>query len=100
MVSRREFLQAGIAAALPTSAAVKPEPPIKHVIVLMLENRSFDHMFAKSGIPGLEIPSDARPEMDNDHNVVPPSAMGQISGDKDGGGVDPEGIKQSYSFLT
>jgi phospholipase C len=26
---------------------------IKHVFVLMLENRSFDHMFALSGIPGI-----------------------------------------------
>jgi phospholipase C len=27
--------------------------PIKHVFVLMLENRSFDHMFANSGIGGI-----------------------------------------------
>lgn len=27
--------------------------PIEHVIVLMLENRSFDHLLAYSGIPGL-----------------------------------------------
>jgi phospholipase C len=27
--------------------------PIKHVFVLMLENRSFDHMFAHSGISGI-----------------------------------------------
>ena len=26
---------------------------IRHVFVLMLENRSFDHMFALSGIPGV-----------------------------------------------
>jgi phospholipase C len=29
-------------------------PPIEHVFVLMLENRSFDHMLGFSGIPGLE----------------------------------------------
>ena len=28
-------------------------PEIDHVFVLMLENRSFDHMFALSGIPGI-----------------------------------------------
>ncbi|HUA79872.1 MAG TPA: alkaline phosphatase family protein [Dyella sp.] len=27
--------------------------PIQHVFVLMLENRSFDHLFALSGIPGI-----------------------------------------------
>lgn len=27
--------------------------PIEHVFVLMLENRSFDHLFALSGIPGI-----------------------------------------------
>jgi phospholipase C len=27
--------------------------PIEHIVVLMLENRSFDHLFAFSGIPGL-----------------------------------------------
>lgn len=29
-------------------------PKIQHVFVLMLENRSFDHMFALSGIPGIQ----------------------------------------------
>lgn len=28
--------------------------PIEHVVVLMLENRSFDHLFAYSGLPGLQ----------------------------------------------
>ena len=30
--------------------------PITNVFVLMLENRSFDHMFGSSGIPGIEVP--------------------------------------------
>lgn len=30
------------------------QPQIDHVFVLMLENRSFDHMLAFSGIPGIE----------------------------------------------
>ena len=32
---------------------------IKHVFVLMLENRSFDHMFALSGIPGIVAATNA-----------------------------------------
>jgi len=36
------------------SAAAPPIPtPIEHLFVLMLENRSFDHLFALSGIPGI-----------------------------------------------
>ena len=31
--------------------------PIRNVFVLMLENRSFDHIFGQSGIPGLTIPA-------------------------------------------
>ena len=54
MKNRREFLQVGLAAALPATAA--PQHPIKHVIVLMLENRSFDHMLGFSRIPGIAIP--------------------------------------------
>ena len=37
---------------------------IKHVFVLMLENRSFDHMFGKSGIAGIEV---AQSSHKNDH---------------------------------
>lgn len=39
------------------AAAITASPqapsPIRHVFVLMLENRSFDHLFALSGIPGI-----------------------------------------------
>jgi phospholipase C len=39
------------------AAAITASPPapspIQHVFVLMLENRSFDHLFALSGIPGI-----------------------------------------------
>jgi phospholipase C len=33
-------------------------PPIKHVFVLVLENRSFDHFFGLSGIRGIPRPND------------------------------------------
>jgi phospholipase C len=36
-----------------TSSAGLSNSPIKHVFVLMLENHSFDNMFAMSGIPGI-----------------------------------------------
>lgn len=34
-------------------AAALPVTPIQHLFVLMLENRSFDHLFGCSGIPGI-----------------------------------------------
>jgi phospholipase C len=34
---------------------VAPYTPITNVFVVMLENRSFDHMFGRSGIPGLRV---------------------------------------------
>ena len=43
--------------------ATPPEPPwrtISHVFVLMLENRSFDHMLALSGLPGIDAATGAQ----------------------------------------
>lgn len=37
-----------------TPNCIAPSPKIKHVIVLMLENRSFDHMLGYSKIPGVD----------------------------------------------
>lgn len=39
--------------ANPTTASTSVQARIQHVFVLMLENRSFDHLFALSGIPGI-----------------------------------------------
>ena len=39
--------------------------PIRNVFVLMLENRSFDHMWGRSGIPGLTVPA---PGTSNSYN--------------------------------
>lgn len=36
-----------------TTASSSSQARIQHVFVLMLENRSFDHLFALSGIPGI-----------------------------------------------
>lgn len=35
------------------TASAPVQTPIRHVFVLMLENRSFDHLFGRSGIPGI-----------------------------------------------
>ena len=51
-------------------------PVINHIFILMLENRSFDHLLAFSGLPGIAPPdaswsmtADApdRPALDPDH---------------------------------
>ncbi len=39
--------------------AVETPSGIKHVFVLMLENHSFDHIFAMSGLPGIEAATTA-----------------------------------------
>ena len=41
--------------------------PIEHVFMLMLENRSFDHMFALSGIPGIAAARPGDPRFRNRH---------------------------------
>lgn len=45
------------------AGAAPPDPPwraIKHVFVLMLENRSFDHMFGLSGLSGIDAATGAQ----------------------------------------
>jgi phospholipase C len=49
---------------LPSDSGSKRDPRIKHLIVLMLENRSFDHMLGYSGIPGVDGPSTANTNKD------------------------------------
>lgn len=88
MSTRRRFIQAGLTAALGTAARGAPgDPRFKHVIVLMLENRSFDHMLGFSQIPGTEIPQDHSREFDSAGVEVPLSSKGVISGPD---GVDPD----------
>ena len=71
-IKRREFLQAAAAASAlgamggPAEAAVEGKAPgklsdIDHFIILMKENRSFDHYFgALAGVRGFDDPR--RPE--------------------------------------
>jgi phospholipase C len=44
------------AAAPRKQAAAAPARAIEHVFVLMLENRSFDHLFGLGGLPGVAAP--------------------------------------------
>ena len=44
--------------------------PIEHVFVLMLENRSFDHFFALSGIEGITAARPHDPQFCNRHGGV------------------------------
>jgi phospholipase C len=78
MKSRRQFLQAGLG-ALPALAASGNPSKIEHVVVLMLENRSFDHMLGFSGIPGTEIPPEYK-DFTLDNEPIPPNDQGQLSG--------------------
>ena len=45
-----------------------PAQPISHVFVVMLENRSFDNMFAMSGIPGITAATTANSNSYTDAN--------------------------------
>lgn len=64
--------------SLGISAATRKQIPIDHVIVMMKENRSFDHLFGMlgKGQPNSEpIPSDFS-NLDADGNVVKPFHLG------------------------
>src|SRR5450755_1718609 len=55
-----------------------PDDPIKHVIVLMLENRSFDHMLGglSKAIPGLDgVPTDGSVRSNTDPDGKPYSQI-------------------------
>ena len=63
-------------------------PPIKHVFVLMLENRSFDHMLGVISLPGI----DAVTQKPTRSNAVPQGAGNSWNGKNYSAGpptVDP-----------
>ncbi len=63
------------------------DPRIKHLVVLMLENRSFDHMLGFAGLPNVEgIPTDPStlpPNLDYTHEPVHPNRLSEYAGDLD-----------------
>ncbi|WP_213029881.1 alkaline phosphatase family protein, partial [Acinetobacter baumannii] len=63
---------------------------IKHVFVLMLENRSFDHMFGCSNIPGIQVAG-----ADNSNPWI-----GQASVQFAGGAPDPMSTDPGHDFLA
>ncbi len=60
----------------PTRGKAVPEGPVKHVFVLMLENRAFDHMLGFSGIAGTDAATGQPVRLDglvgNPHSNVDP----------------------------
>jgi phospholipase C len=64
-----------------------PDPRIQHIVVLMLENRSFDHMlgFAFQGNPNVEgLPADLSkvpPNLDSNKKAVLPTSEAEYAGD-------------------
>jgi phospholipase C len=81
---------------LAAARSVPAIAPIEHVFVLMLENRSFDHLFGFSGIHGVEVPpatfgvtkdapdrlqSDPPHEYDDVHDQIASGAMTGFHGD-------------------
>lgn len=95
MRSRRTFIR-NAALAVPTIRTMWPQrkscvrdPRIQHIVVLMLENRSFDHMLGytfrgkKDGVEGLPADlSTVPPNIDpGSHKAVLPSEEARYSGD-------------------
>lgn len=58
-----------------------PKDNIKHVIVLMLENRSFDHMFGYLGVPGVDGLKGDESNEDSAGNEVVVSMDAKYAGD-------------------
>jgi phospholipase C len=60
----KSLSQAALEPFQETDAMPNPAPSkIEHVFVVMLENRSFDHIFGKSGIPGLTVATSGNSNM-------------------------------------
>lgn len=58
-----------------------PKDNIKHLIVLMLENRSFDHMLGYSGIPGIDGLQGNESNLDSSGNAITVSMDAKYAGD-------------------
>jgi phospholipase C len=58
---------------------------LRHLVVLMMENRSFDHMFGglKAAHPALEIWPDGYTNPDKDGKEIPPQAKAEYQGQLD-----------------
>jgi phospholipase C len=79
-------------------AGSRPDPRIKHVIVLMLENRSFDHLLGYSRIPGVDGVWDKQlSNRDRDGKEIFTSDDATPAGDLSDPGHDfPDVSKQLY----
>lgn len=66
-LSRRDVILVGtdgLVSFQSTAQAVPPVPPIKHIFVLMLENRSFDHMLGFSRWQGTDAKTGRKTKID------------------------------------
>jgi len=70
---------------LPADAKSKRDPRIQHLIVLMLENRSFDHMLGHSGITGIDGPTATDTNKDKKGKTCPTTPDAASSGLTDPG---------------
>jgi len=61
---------------------------IEHVFVLMLENRSFDHMLGFSGLPGVSPPAALKPGAVDQLANDPPHEFDDVAAQIDGGAMD------------
>lgn len=61
---------------------------IEHVFVLMLENRSFDHMLGFSGLPGVSPPAALKPGAMDQLANDPPHEFDDVAAQIDGGAMD------------
>jgi phospholipase C len=61
---------------------------IKHVFVLMLENRSFDHLLGFSGLPGVNPPPALVPGAVDQLANDPPHEFDDVAAQIDGGAMD------------
>jgi phospholipase C len=111
-ISRRTFLAAGTAAAglalsspagrlIEAAAATEPSTArglkeIEHVVILMEENRSFDHYFGTlSGVAGFSDPRVLKQRIDGKRYPI----FDQF-GYAPGTGVDPAGFLQPFHLLS
>ena len=69
-------------------------PPIKHVFVLMLENRSFDHMLGVNPFTGI----DAVTQKPTQINALPPGASNLWNGKNYPAGPPSRGSDQKRSL--
>ncbi|PTN56229.1 alkaline phosphatase family protein [Stenotrophomonas panacihumi] len=76
------------------AGSIRPKFPIQHVFVLMLENHSFDNIFAMSGIPGITAATPATDINRHDGSSYPVSRPAPVAMPTDPGHEFEDVVKQ------